>query len=47
MKIFYSTLLVALIASLTGLAIATAVLPSEPIAPAQSLVLPAAGAPAS
>lgn len=48
-KIFYSTLVLLLIASLTGLAIATAVLPFEPIvpAPARSLVLPARLDPAS
>lgn len=47
-KIFYPTLVLLLIASLTGLAIATAVLPYELIVPppARSLALPVPIAPA-
>ena len=48
-KIFYWTLFLLLIASLSGLAIATAVLPYELIvpAPARNLVLPVPVTPAS
>jgi hypothetical protein len=48
-RTLYSTLLVLLIASLTGLAIATAALPDEPIGPtpAPRLALPVAPTPAN
>ncbi len=47
--LFYSTLLLLLIASLAGLAIATALLPYGPVAPApvRSFVVPAPVVPAS
>lgn len=45
-KLFYPTLVLLLIASLTGLGIATAVVPSEPVAPVRTL-LPDPLAPAS
>jgi hypothetical protein len=46
-KLFYPTLLLVLIAALTGLAIVTAKLPYEPPAAVRSFILSSPAAPAS